>query len=347
MNDGIGVLILQFLMREIDSYQAAIFGSLIAGFLVFSRVIVTLYIVVVGYRVLMGKTGDRAKEWAVSAALLVALQGVLFESSVYSEWVTEPIKSAMLGLSSLFSGDGNKGDAFGIFSRLDTAMTTITTVIDRLEPGGNFLTNAMAYIKVSLASLILLVFMGGLYIIYLVQVGLAIFSVHILFIIGGPFLFFAVFRETRFIAWTWFRTTLQYSLWLVLLSLVMGVGINGIEKVALELSNWDVVRDGVFTKQYALALLMSALVGYFLLKMSDISSALTGGTGMQSSIAGGILGGGINMAGSAAGGLGARGATGAAAGGLAGAASYGAGRAAGAATSGAIRAYSALRGIKN
>lgn len=343
MNDSLGVLILKFLMNQISTYQATVFGSLMGGFLPFSRTLVTLYIVIVGYRILMGKTGERAKEWAVSMALLVLLQGILFESNTYAEWVTEPIRSTMFSLASLFSG-GDSSDPFGAFTRLDAAMTTISGVADKLDPGGNFLTNSMAHIKVAIASFILMIVTGGLYMIYLVQVGLAIFAVYILFIIGGPFIFFAAFSETRFIAWTWFKTVMQYALWFVLISLVMGIGINGIELAAQTLANWDVVRDGVFTKQYALTLLMSAMVGYFLLKMSDLSAALTGGIGMQSNVAGSLVGGAVGTAGSAAMGAASRIGGPIASAGASAAGSIARG-VAGPAVSGAVRAYSAMRGI--
>jgi type IV secretory pathway VirB6-like protein len=171
---------------------------------------------------------------------------------------------------------------------------------------------------------------------------------YVLLMIGGPFLFFAAFDETRFIAKTWVKTFLNYALWLSLLALVMAIAIPGVIKAADGLANWDVVRDGVFTKQYALTLLFCGVVIYFLLKVSDLSAALTGGMGMQSSIAGGMIGGSIGAMGSAAnaGGRGLMGMAGAGAANLAGMAGYAAGRAGGAVAAGAIRGFSALRGIK-
>lgn len=347
MNEALGSIIINHLMTQIERYQASIFSGMTGGFHGFTRTFVTLYIVLIGYRVLMGKTGERAKEWAISAVLLVVLQGVLFESRAYSEWITEPVKSTMFSLAALMSGGGD--DAFAAFGRLDQVMLTITQAVDRLDPGGNFLTNTMAYLKVAVASLLLLAFTGGLYLVYLVLIGLALFAVYILFIIGPPFLFFAVFTETRFIAWAWVKALAQYALWFVLLSLVMGIGIEGIEMAGGLLSNWDVVRDGVFTKQYAMTLLMCALVGYFLLKVSDISSALTGGIGMQSGLAGGMLAAGTSGIVSIAGTIGrsSMAAAAASAGPTASVAGYATGRAASAATGGFVRAYSALRGINN
>lgn len=129
----------------------------------------------------------------------------------------------------------------------------------------------------------------------------------------------------------------------------MGIGIEGIEMAGGMLSNWDVVRDGVFTKQYAMTLLMCALVGYFLLKVSDISSALTGGIGMQSGLAGSMLAGGTTGLASLAGAVGRGGtaAVGSATGPASSVAGYAAGRVAGMASGGVVRAYSALRGINN
>lgn len=94
-----------------------------------------------------------------------------------------------------------------------------------------------------------------------------------------------------------------------------------------------------------MTLLMCALVSYFLLKVADISSALTGGTGMQSGLAGGMLAGGTYGLPSLASGAGRSSVATASA--ATGPASSVAGYAAGRAAGSVVRAYSALRGIKN
>lgn len=346
MEMPLGVLVMQWIFEQLDTYRAALAGPLLGGFRNFSRAFVTVYVIAVGYSILMGKAGDRAKSWGLSIALLVALQGLILESNGYNQWVFAPVMGTALDLASFFGGT-EVGQEMALFAKLDESIANIMSAVDRLDPGGNFLTNTMAYLKVAAASLVLVGVVCVLYGVYLALSLLALFAIYVLLIVGGPFIFFAAFAETRFIAKTWLKMILQYALWLALLALVMSLAIPGVTAAANSLSNWDVVRDGVFTKQYGLTLLLCGVVIYFLLKVSDLSAGLTGGVGMQAGAVGGMVGGALFGMGSL-GAAGVRGAAGLAAqygGTVAAGAGYAAGRGAAAAASGAVRAYSAMKGI--
>ena len=267
------------------------------------RVCVLLYVVIIGYRVMMGMMGDRTKEAAISIVLVVVLQALTVESGAFQTWVEEPIIHATLGLAQ-FAGDSGSGS--NPITRLDNAVKLIVGTVERIEPGGIIITNTMIYIQVTIASAVLLLVVGGLYVVYVAQVALALVALYLLMIIAAPFIFFAAFRETRFITWTWLKAVLNYAVWCVLLSLIMAMGISGIEMAADGISNWDVVRDGVFTQPYAFSVGFSVLLIYFLMKASDMAAALTGGMGMQSNLpaaglsaAGSALGSGLGMAGAA------------------------------------------------
>lgn len=343
MDASIGEAIISFMALQFESYRQEAASGLADAIRPFLRVFSTLYVLAVGYMVLMGKTGERAKSWALSIVLLAVIQTAIFESSGYNDWVVEPLMGSASGLAKFFSGsDGT------LFGRLDVVIGGIVASVDRLEPTGSPMTNTMAYIKVGLASLILLLAVTAMYMVFLVQTMLAMFSMYVLLYVGPLFLFFTAFAETRFLATTWLKTFSQYALWQVLLALVMSISLPGVEIAGNSLSSWDVIRDGVFTKQYAFTLLFTCLVIYFLLKTSDLSAALTGGTSMQAGLAGGMLGAGMGAMGSGmnASGAGAMGTMQAGAGNLARMGAYGAGRAAGAGAQGAYRAYSALKGIK-
>lgn len=343
--DSLGVTLIQYFIGELDGFRQNMGVSVGEAIRPFARVVTTLYVVIVGYRILMGKVGGQASSWAVSILLLLLIQSMVLESDGYSRWVFSPLMGAALDLASYFSG--SSGTEFAHVGRLDEAVGAIVSTVDQLEPTGNFLTNSMAYIKVGIASFILLLFVAGMYLVYLALTVLALFSMYVLMMIGPAFLFFAAFPETRFMAKTWLRTFCQYALWLVLLGLVMAISIPGVEAAAASLANWDVVRDGVFTQAFGMTLLFTGIVTYFLLKTSDLSSALSGGVGMNAGIAGGMLAGGIGAMGSAvsAGGAGAMGAMQAGASNVGRIGAYGAGRAAGAAVGQAIRGFSSMRGI--
>ena len=342
MSGSLGGYVIEVVLTQLDAFRQGAGGGLAEAFQPFARTVVFLYVVGVGYAVLFGRTGDRAKSWAVSIVVLLLVQGMVLESSGFNRWVFEPLMGTAFDLANFIGG----GEG-GTFGRLDVAIGGIVSTVDRLEPTGNFVTNTMAYIKVGVASLILLLVVTAMYLVYLALTLLAMFAMYVLMFLGPAFLFFAVFAETRFLAKTWFKTFCSYALWLVLLSAVMAIALPGVEAAADGLANWDVVRDGVFTQQYGFALLFTGVVIYFLLKTSDLSSALTGGIGMQAGIAGGMVAGGMGALGSAvnAGGAGAMSAMQAGAGNLSRMGAYGAGRAAGSAVSGAIRGFSSMRGI--
>lgn len=314
------------LLLEYQGQISPVLGSSFRGFF---RMFVLLYVVVVGYRVMMGIMGERTKDAAISIALVGALHALIAESGTFYAWIADPILSTAYGLSNFFA-DGGAGDGM-LFTRLDKAIGEIIDAVERIEPGGNIITSGMIYIKVSIAGFVLLLVTCGLYLVSLLYVTFAFVAIHILLIVAPPFIFFAAFTETRFITWTWFKTLMNYVVWLALLSLVMRLGTGMIEDVARGMGNWDVIRDGVFTRNYAVTVGFSLLMIYFLGKTSDLAAALTGGMGMQSNLAGSSLGAmraaggiGLNAAASAVKPLVATTAAGAA---------------------GTIRAYSIMKGI--
>ncbi|MGH8684771.1 MAG: type IV secretion system protein, partial [Nitrosospira sp.] len=230
MDETFGAGLLSLLLQQLQAYRVSIGGQLAASFLGFFRMFVLLYVVFVGYRVMMGMMGARTKDATISIALVVLLHGLIAETSAFQAWIEEPIIGSTLGLAQMFADAGSGGSH--LFSRLDAAVSSIIGTVEKIEPGGNILTNSMIYIKVSLASLILLLAVCGLYLVYLAQVSLALVSMYLLMMIAAPFIFFAAFSETRFIAWTWFKAVLNYAVWSVLLSLIMAVGVAGIEESA-------------------------------------------------------------------------------------------------------------------
>ncbi|SEP43217.1 type IV secretion system protein [Nitrosovibrio sp. Nv6] len=299
-----GVSLVNHLLQQLQEYRESIGSQFTGAFINFFRLFVLLYVVVIGYRVMMGMMGERTKSAAISIALVIVLHGVVVETGAFRAWIEEPIIGATLGLARMF-GDGGSGGS--LFGRLDASIATIVGTVEAIEPGGNLITNTMIYIQVTVACAVLLIVVCGMYLVYLAQVSLALVSLYLLMMVGAPFIFFAAFPESRFITWTWFKAVMNYALWTIFLSLIMAIGITGIEETAKGLANWDVVRDGVFTRNYAFAVGFSTLMIYFLLKSSDLAAALSGGMGMQSNVAasglsaaGSALGSGIGMVGAAA-----------------------------------------------
>lgn len=300
--------------------------------------IVFLYTVIVGYMVLMGRVGDKSKDWAISALLLSVLGGIAANQGSYSEWIGSPIYDLAYNLASVGPGTDDGKGVSAMFDGLETSIGRTLTTIDNIEVPGNIITNAWLYIKVATASLILALLALALYLVTLALFCIAFFSLFMMILAGGPCLWLASFKETRHITKTWIKQTLNYCLWIFYLGVVAGIGIEFVGAAVDDLMYWDLENDGVFTKELGSSMLFMALTTYMLLKATDWAAALTGGTASNTGVigalggaAGGALGGAANLLGGAAGS----------------AAKWGAGAIANNTSAGnmAYRAYSAIRGI--
>lgn len=336
---SIGSLVLNHLVNETGPVVEAVYGNLIGSWP--GQTFVAVYVIVVGYMVLMGRAGDKSKEWGVSALFLLVIGGISSNYSVFAEWIAYPIWETAHAAGGMAATGGESSSAGGVSGMLDASEETlgkILTVIDRVDISGNPITNAWLYIKVGVVVGIMGLLACALYVVMVALLSIAVFSLLMMFMVGGPCLWFASFKETRFITWAWLRTTLNYAIWIFFIAAVIGIANSYIGKVADLLVTWDLERDGVFTKEIGANMLLTVLSIYMLLKASDWAAALTGGTSTNTGVigalggaAGGAIGGAMNTAGGAAGSA-AKWGTGAAIN------HTGAGQA-------AYRAFSAIRGI--
>lgn len=300
--------------------------------------IVFLYTVIVGYTVLMGRAGEKSKDWAISAFLLSVLGGIAASPGAYSEWVGGPIYDLAYNLASVGTGSGSGSGVGGMFDTMESAVGRTLTTIDAINVPGNIITNAWLYIKVAAASFILALLALALYLATLALFCIAFFSLFMMLIAGGPCLWLASFKETRHITKAWLKQTLNYCIWIFYLGVVAGIGVEFVSAAVDDLTRWDLENDGVFTKDLGNSMLFMALTTYMLLKATDWAAALTGGTatntgviGAMGGAAGGAMGGAMNALGGAAGS----------------AVKWGAGAIANKTSMGnaAYRAYSAIKGI--
>lgn len=283
-------------LKELDAFIGTTYGGLMGSFGGFARTITATYVAIVGYIVLMGKAGEKTKDWALSLVLLPVLEGMIFEPDLYASWVVEPFRDTMFSLGALVAQAGDTNGLASVFDRIDEAIGRTLHAVDEVDVDGNIFTEAGTMAKVFVASVVLVVAFIFVYLAFTVIFIQALFGMYAMFLAGGIALFFAIFRETRFITWTWLRQLLNYTLWGVFVCAVMGIGVQGIEGAAKDLAEWNPNKDGVFTKEYGLALLWVVMLGYAMLKTGDYSAALTGGTAPQ---AGGLVGTGAMIAGGA------------------------------------------------
>lgn len=334
--------------------------------------ITAIYVAVVGYMVIMGRTGDRAKSWAVSALLLATMSGFAGSYSAFHNWIGDPLLSSAEAIASLgaTAGGASEGGVCGAINAQEEGLGYVLGAIDEMDLPGNFLTDAWLYIKAGIVVAIFTVLACLTELVMVALSSLALFSVAVISVAAGPCLWFASFKETRFITGAWFRSMVNYCLWYAFIGIAAGISSHFMTAIGDHLRSWDIESQGVFTGDVGLAMLICALCIYMMLKTADWAAALSGGSSMQTGIIGAAgqamgsaAGSGINGAGSLLGsGLAAGakavpwGAMGSAA--MSGAAMAGRGAMAGAemagrgamalgqlGAQGAMRAYSALKGM--
>lgn len=323
---------LNFMAGKLDTYTATVYHALVGSWP--AQTITTLYIIIAGYMILKGNAGEHAKELGISMLLLIVMQGLVM--SGYNDWISQPILHVTQGLGQL-AVDASGARGGDVFQSLDDGLGQIMHTVDTIEPTGSLLTNAWLYLKVGAASLLMTLAFCAMYVVFLVLYLMAIFSLYMMLMVGGIFVWLASFKATRHMTWAWLRAVANYVLWVFFLSAVAGFFMELITSSVGDIAGWDLAVDGAFPSTLGRLVFFSVLVTYLLLKTADWSAALTGGSSMSP----GIVTSGFSSISR----LGSRGGKGGneGGGGSKGGATSG-GRLA-AARGGAARAYSALKGL--
>lgn len=320
-----------FVISNVSTYTGLVFHALLLSWP--AQTITALYIVIGGYMIIMGNAGQHAKEMGISIVLLIVAQSVV--QSGFDEWIVRPWLDTIQGFSHLALDPTGANGYSDVFLQLDDGLGKLMTTIDRIEPPGNIFTAAWIYIKVGVVSLVLAVAYGLLYVAFLVLYIVAWFSIYMMLMVGGIFLWLGAFKATRPYMVAWFKAILNYALWLFFLSAIMGFFMASVTLGINDLAQWDLATQGPFPASAGRLIFMCLLTGYLLLKAADWSAQLTGGTAMSP----GIVTSGAGAVGGAVKGLAGSQAAQKAGG-------WAAGKAGSLAMAGGARAFSALKGLK-
>lgn len=297
-----GLEIFIAVLQQLEVYFSAIFGSLMASFGVFMRSFVVLYMLLMAIAFFKSTFAEHTKEIGSSIILIAVLHGFIMEASYYHDWVVTPIRDMALDLASFFVNAGVKGGGGmeDLFIKLDEAFVKMKDTIDFIFPRSNPLADLANYIKATFALGAMVLAFGIVYVAYMILICMGIFSMYVLFIVGGPCIFFAAFKQTRFVTWSWCRAMANYSLLIIFASLVMGICINGISNAMDLLAQNSDPSLGYFTREVGYVICWSLLSFGLLLKSADYASALSGGmAGSTAMVTGGLaLVGGAMFAGS-------------------------------------------------
>ncbi len=289
---------------KLNDYVSSTFDVFMTTFGTFGRAFVALYVVSVGIMIMKGKGGEKTKELLASAILLPLLWGVVGESHIYFNWVINPLDDTIFALCDFFISvvqNGSSSGATGIeglFNNLDSLAYKLYDFLFKIDLEGDLLDDFFNLVKGITLILVLIVIFTASYLAFAVQMILCFFSLYVMFLVGGICIFFAAFKETRFIFNNWLKAITKHSLTMVFASIVMSICYFGIYD-SLEKLQLLTGESSLYSPQYVVAVCWSLLT-FCTLKMTSEYAADIGG-GMAGSTAG--IGAAVGMAGGAAAGV--------------------------------------------
>ena len=276
-------ILLSFTAR-LEEFYTLVYPSLMQSFGFWIRLLLLLYILIVGYMLIMGKVKENmVMDFIVSVVLLVLIYSCIMESSFYIHYVKNPLMQLTEDLGGFFIDIAYKksmattGGIVGALNRLDRIYEGIFIQMVNLSPKGSIfkMFNVLNIIN-TLQILILIAIYAIMHIAFLILLIMAYFSIYIMHTLGGIFIFCAAFKKTRFIFFTWLRAILNYSVLIVMLCMVMSVCIYGIDA---SMSKITTLKDSnaLLGPEYILMIVWCLITLALLLKAPDYAAALTGG----------------------------------------------------------------------
>ena len=275
--------IYNILVSKLEGFLHAIFPSLMNSFGLWIPSLFTLSLILTAIAWLFGKFGESSKEVGISMVMAVILYFLILDTTSYFYWIVDPFFSSFKNISNFFvqkiceNNAIGTNDVNGLFLRLDAMFGKIIESIQLMQPQGNIVTKLWSYIISAIGLIILLFAYSLVYLAFFTIMALALFALHIYFLVGGIFIFFAAWKTTRHISWSWFRSVLNQGFVMILASMVMAMclfGING----ALDnfIKSADITR-GFFTFEYAAIIVWCFVCFIMILKVPDIAASLSGG----------------------------------------------------------------------
>lgn len=279
---------------KIIDFHNAIYPELMKSFGGMIRIMVTLYIVFCGYGIAAQRFKEATNEMMVSLGLVIFLHSLVMESGVYSHTITPLITKFFMGMANFFAsaalrtgGMSGASDAFGVFPALDEMFVRLDRAQAAIEATA---------LPIDLVKSKALLAMMGLRIIYCFMYGafmaimvMGFFSLHVLYLVGGICIFFAAFKQTRFVFYSWLRGIFNYGLLIVFASIVLSICIFGINDSLAKMVEAAEKTGEVFTRQYFTTIFWAFITVAMLLKVPDFASLLSGGSaGSTAGIAAGM-----------------------------------------------------------
>jgi len=296
--DSLGGIIFFTTLNKLKEYLVKFYSLFSDSFYNPATVIIILYIVIVGYRVIQGNYGEKTKEVVISLFMVPIMYTIAFDSSLFIEWIYTPINETSLSLTGFFLNDGNRNISISqMFANMDEKFGSIFNAIsDAYQKYDGW--NVGKRVLIAIVTVILGLIYAFLYLVFVVLLLLGYFAIHVMMVIAVIPIFLAAFKDTRHIFYTWLKASINYALIPVFAAIVMSITMFFLDLAITQISQLDLAKEWPFNQSMALAMLIGAMSIFFHLKAPEFAAAVTGGTpsGMNgfvaavgASIAGGAM----------------------------------------------------------
>jgi len=272
---SIGGNIFYTAFAQLQAFLTKFYGILSGEWQTMATLLVTLFVSIIGYRLIMGKYGEATKQMLGIVIAVPVVYAIAFSSTLFTDWFISPIFDTMFSLISLFLDTGGS-DIKTAFANLDDIFGKIFVAVDQASKGVSGW-DMMQQAKLFVVQLVLGLTFGALYVIFFVLLIMGIFALHVFFVIGSIPIFLAAFPDTRHIFWAWLKAVLNYALIPVFTAIVMSITLFFLDSAITSVSEINISEDGVFTPEIGQAIFIGIMSITFHLKAPEFAAALTGG----------------------------------------------------------------------
>lgn len=315
--DSVGGALFSRLLKKLHDYLFNLLGIVTENLHSTAKILFTLYVIFMFYRLLKGKVGDSVLSFFISFLTVVVVYQFVFNLDQFQAWIYDPIISASLKLSGTFLTVGQGDSLESMFVKLDEVFGRIFEAIDKVGEKASFWDDFWVQIQIYVIGGAMALVFGVLYAVFIVLFMGGIFGLHVLFVMFGVVGILGAYPYTRHVFFAWLRGIFNYALIPVFTAIIMGITLQFLEEASVMLAEFDPEKDGGLLDSDAAgtALLIGAASIYFHFKAPEYAATITGGTasGMSGLVAplAAVGGAAANRAAAGAQSLGVNGAAGA------------------------------------
>lgn len=215
--------------KTLDTFVSAVSSNVIDSFAVVIVAFGTLYLVMVGYMMIMGSIEQSGPHFLKTCAKFIIISGLAMSAGTYMSWVVDTLRGLETGMASAFSPSNSATEPTSVFQVVDNAMSDGFSIgADMMEKMGKrewyeigmMMWDLLNALLIYAATLVIAVPAGAMIIVSkaMTSIMLGIGPIFILMLLFGQFTSQWFDR--------WFAQVMTYIMQVALLSTVLTFGVK-------------------------------------------------------------------------------------------------------------------------